>query len=286
MKHFLKLVFLSLLVSCSTGDDINSEDNCKLVSYEAAQLYFDYFPREDLGFRVDNFDPNFEGIQIEYDANNIITRIIGGPTPFPMGSNLTGWMISDQTQYDIDYSENVTSITSVLESFYGDTTNDYTIINSKVVERSIIIPQGLLNEKVDFTYQYQGNTVLEYKEDDLYRIFHLENNNLIKIEEFVYHDINNPLQESDILYAKYETIFSEFDDLPNLLQGKFFIDGAFFKAFSSNNYHKVELKYYLFNTETEEFELDNSNTNWRSYNFGVNEDGSSGLFKSDCLAQN
>jgi hypothetical protein len=286
MKKLHKILLLLLCISCSTNDDENTIDPCKLKSYKTVQLYFEYFDRQDLGVRFDGFDPNFEGIQLEYDSSNRIVKVIGGPRPFPMGSNQIGWFTSALTQYDLVYSQNNINITSVIESFYGDTTNDYTIEDSKIVERSIIIQQGLLNEKVNFTYQYQGNAVLEYKEEDLYRTFYFENNNLVKIEELIYHDMNNPLQESDILYAKYEIVFSEFDNLQNLLEGKFFIDGAFFKSFSKNNYHKIELVYYTYNQETEEFERDSMNTNLRSFSFGTYEDGSSGLFVTECLELN
>jgi hypothetical protein len=286
MRDIYFVFFILLIASCSTSDNNDLEDACQLISYEPAQLYYEYFNREDLGFRVDNFDPDFNGIEIQYDNNDRIIKIIGGPTPFPMGSGLTGWLISDLTQYDIEYSENNISISSTIESFYGDTTNDYTIVNSRIAQRSIIIPQGLLNEKVNFTYQYQENKVLEFKGDDLHRTFYFENRNLIKIEKLIYHDINNPLEESDILHAKYETIFSEFDNLPNLLEGKFYIDGAFFKAFSKNNYHKIESKYYTYNQDTGSFEHNSNLVNWRSYNFGVNEDGSSGLFTIDCFVEN
>lgn len=203
-----------------------------------------------------------------------------------MGSNLTGWLISDLTQYVIEYSENSVSITSVIESFYGDMTNDYTIIDSEIIERSVIIPQELINEKVVFTYQYEDNKVLEYKESNLFRTFYFENRNLVKVEELIYFNPDSIFEDSDMLYGKYEIIFSEFDNLPNLLEGKFYIDGAFFKAFSKNNYHKVESKYFTYNQENSSFEHNSNIVNWRSYNFGVNEDGSSGLFTSDCLIEN
>lgn len=286
MKSIYFLFFILLFASCSTSDDNSLENSCLLISYEPAQLYYEYFNREDLGFRVDGFDPDFNGIEVQYDNNDRVIKVIGGPTPFPMGSGLTGWLISDLTQYDIEYSENNVSITSAIESFYGDTTNDYTIINSRIAQRSIIIPQGLLSEKVVFSYQYEDDRVIEYQGSDLFRTFYFENRNLVKIEELIYFNPDNIFEDSDMLYGKYEIIFSEFDNLPNLLEGKFFIDGAFFKAFSKNNYHKIESKYYTYNQDTGSFEHNSNLVNWRSYNFGVNEDGSSGLFATDCLIEN
>lgn len=53
-------------------------DNCQLISYKPVQLYYEYFNRDDLGFRVDDFATDFNGIEIQYDNNDRIIKIIGG----------------------------------------------------------------------------------------------------------------------------------------------------------------------------------------------------------------
>ncbi|MCB0399185.1 MAG: hypothetical protein KDD26_06075 [Winogradskyella sp.] len=287
MKYLLIILLSAFLFSCSASDDDNnSENNCNLISFEPAQLYYEFFPRQDLGFRVNGFDENFEGIQIEYAEDDRITRIIGGPTAVPAGVNLTDFIMTDLIQYEVNYSGNNIDITTIFDFDQTETiTNYYTITNSRILERSVIRPRGIANERIDFTYEYIGNKVFEYENEELFRTFYFENNNLIKVEELIYFNPDNIFEDSDMLYGKYEIIFSEFDNLPNLLKGEFFIDGAFFKSFSDNNYHRVEDKYYLYNQQTEEFEW-NNNTNWRSYNFGVNDDDSSGLFTTDCLIEN
>lgn len=287
MKHLFNYILASfILLSCSSNDDMTEVNQCKMTTYETAQLYFEYMERQNIGMVSSfYFNSNFQGIHLEYDTQNRIKKVTGGPVRIPQGPNLSVWGF-DNIEYIIAYSGNSINITSPIESFYGDVNNDYTVNNDIIVNRSIIIPNGLIYEKIDFLYEYEENIVLEYKNGDLFRTFYLENNNLVKVEELVYYNINNPLEESDILYAKHEIIFSEFDDLPNLLQGLFYIDGAFFKAFSKNNYHKVSHDYYLFDQDTQQFIPQSVDMNWRSYNFEVNEDGSSGLFKTDCLEPN
>ena len=47
------------------------------------------------------------------------------------------------------------------------------------------------------------------------------------------------------LIGKREIHFEDYDTNPNPLEGKFYIIGAFYRAFSKNNFTKYTIKYYL-----------------------------------------
>ena len=49
---------------------------------------------------------------------------------------------------------------------------------------------------------------------------------------------------NDTLVYKKEILFTEYDDRPNPLKNKFYILGAFYRAFSKNNYVKVSINEY------------------------------------------
>lgn len=278
LKH---LILLGILISYSCSSDDNStEDNCKLLSYQSAQLYYEYLDRNLFG-ATNSFSLNFDGVNLVYDNQNRISGVSGGPRKIPSGPNLSEWIMSNDVAYSITYSGNTVTTTSVVTSFFGETNNVYTISASKIDSRSVILLVGLIYDTVHFTYEYGNNKVLEYKNNALYRTFYFEDDNLLKVEELRYGNLENPFGEPNTLVGKFEIVFSEFDILPNLLEGKFYLDGAFFKAFSKNNYHKIERLQYIFNQETQTFEFIDI-VNFRSFNFGFNADGSTALFATDC----
>ena len=65
----------------------------------------------------------------------------------------------------------------------------------------------------------------------------MNGNNLASVEKFVYNSDRT-------ISMKTEIFFSNYDHSLNLLKGKFFINGAFYRAFSENNYNKVVVKNY------------------------------------------
>lgn len=275
----LIILYLFFVYSCS-NDDLINENICRLSSFQSVQLFYEYLEFDRFG-AVNQFSQDFEGISLVYDNQNRIVRVNGGPLAIPFGMNGRDWMMSNDIVYNISYMGNTVTTSSPVTSFYGETTNEYIISDSKINSRSVILFEALIYNLVHFTYQYDDDMVFEYKNNQLHRTFYFENNNLVKVEELVYYNFGNSSDEPGLLFGKFEIIFSEFDDLPNPLEGKFFIDGAFFKAFSKNNYNKLERFQYVFNQETQSFEFYNI-INWRAFNFGIHTDGSSGLFQTDC----
>lgn len=280
--NLLILLFVSL--SCSSDDTVDSNvSNCQITAANPLQLFYEYMDELELGSTTTGPFTSFDGIHFEYDSSNRINKVFGGPVMVPVGGNLIEWVMSNSVEYDILYSENTISIMSNYEPLYEGNLRLFNITNSNLINRTVTIPQGLLTQEVTFNYTYEGNTILEYKGDELYRTFYLENGNLVKVEELRYGNLTDPLGEPNTLIGKNELVFSEFDNLPNLLKAKFYIDGAFFKGFSNNNYHAIELKRFNYDQSSQEFILDENFHRFRSYTVPLNSDGSSGLFTSDCL---
>lgn len=90
---------------------------------------------------------------------------------------------------------------------------------------------------VEYFYTYDNDRIIEKNNNLINRIFYFEDDNLIKVERFSY-------TLSYELSGKTVREFIDYDLASNPLYGKFYINGAFFRAFSKNNYLKYSSKYY------------------------------------------
>lgn len=92
-------------------------------------------------------------------------------------------------------------------------------------------------DEVQLNYTYNNNQVIEKSnEGEVIRTFYLEEGNLVKVE-------TNKYEFGELTYKK-ELLFIDYDDKPNTLKNKFYIPGAFYRAFSKNNYTKYQLNEY------------------------------------------
>ena len=274
--RYIVVLFLVLFASCSSDDNDNFIDNpCKLTKVRAGALYYEYVEVENFI----SFSTEFNEINFEYDSNGRINKVTGGPIPTASGSNLSSWIFVNIPIYNITYQNNTVTLDSNIESVDGDNVNEYVIENEKVISRSVVSKYNFfINLLTNYDYEYFDNYIEEYRNDELFRTLYFENENLVKIEELKYFNFENPSEDPNTLIGKTEYIFSEFDNTTNLLKGLFYIDGAFYKAFSQNNFQKITQNNY--NYIDGEFIIDSGG--YRSFNFGVNEDGSNGMFTQIC----
>jgi hypothetical protein len=185
-------------------------------------------------------NPNFtERLNLSY-SNNRIVQVQGGLWKTPSGGSQTYYFWRNDFVEDVVYSENKITVNSV--GFYS---KEFVIAHGKIQSQKTTYNPGLsfLNI-VNYSsglheYQYIGNTIVETTNGQTRRIFYIENGNLVKVELF-FRDATNQI------YKKIEYLLSNYDNTPNLLKGKFFIHGNFFKAFSNNNFKKFEMKAYNF----------------------------------------
>jgi len=254
--NFLFLFVLSV-TSCSNDE---ASPSCKLLSSSTKPLYYDELPA------VINYNPNFSGkINFEYDANGRMIKILGGP--MRTGSNYNTFMFYDEIEHDITYVGDTIRVESFLNSPNGYT--KYILEDDKIAYRSYL-PYGP-STIPHYTYEYEGDTVLELQNGVTLRTFYRENNNLIKIEEIRRTDAGQ-------IFLKKDVLFSEYDSSLNLLKGKFFINGAFYAAFSNNNFKRVDIKIYEY--VDEQYVL--LSENFYTFGYSIGENNIPDLFEQEC----
>ena len=238
--------------SCS-----NSTQSCKVTSFRILNILYD-----ELKFIPFDSDGKFtEKINLEYDGDKIIKTHGGLRNMLPPGSSFPyHFGFSNDVVENITYNGNTITVTTL--NLY---TKEFVINNDKLVSQSTTYSNWVqFLDFVDFSsglhlYEYNGNEVIEKKNGFTRRVFYLEGGNLIKVDWFI---LNYNTGE---IYKKYEYLFSEYDNTPNRLKGKFFINGNFFKAFSKNNYKKFEMKSY--NYVDGIYQLNNHDYHMESLNF-------------------
>lgn len=255
-------VFMFILVSCSNSD---STPSCRLVSFDDYGVYYDEIKN---GYY--SFDPSYSGkFNLEYE-NNIISIIHGGlkNLSLPGNSNIS-FSQSDDVHDNLVYNAN-----SITVNNYHLYSKEFVIVDGKLVSQNIEYSNYLPDEAIEdyspglHTYEYVGNKIIEKVGSFTRRIFYIENGNLAKIDWFFG-------SSPDVIYKKKEYLFTNYDSTPNLLKGKFYINGFFFKAFSNNNYRKIEINTYDFNNGV--YEL-----NQGQYSFFNYGEFTTDMFIQDC----
>lgn len=270
LKFFLVLLFFGH-VACSSDDSENVK--CSLEEVSSFAMYYEYYPFQIFSSIL---NPDFDKIRLYYDSSGKLEQVSGGPVPVSTGANSIEWTHSYDITYNFQYDGNTVYIDQSHASIDDFSRSEYVIVDNKIISRIVepvfdyTIPTG----PREYHYVYNGDIVEEYHESFLWRAFHLENDNLVKIETFFY-----GIAEPHNLVGKNEIIFSEFDDTPNLLKNFYFMDGAFYKAFSKNNYFKIEHKSYTFNGD--DFVLLNNHESF-TFSVGYHDDGLSRLFVQNC----
>ncbi len=108
----------------------------------------------------------------------------------------------------------------------------------KITSRDSFHPYGY-----DFNYTYSANKVTETNNNGkILRTFYFENNNLVKVVSEMYNF-------QGAIFSKKEILFQEFDNKPNPFKDMYFVKGAFFRAFSDNNYKSYTSDEYKKSTD-------------------------------------
>lgn len=264
IRIFLLFIILSLL-SCSSSDE-ESDDmiNCRLDEILPGAMFYEY---SNINNDVILFsDPGQIRIKLFYSDNGVLDSIKGGLIDFG------GFTFNDNVTYKFSYINNEI----LVEHLAGtSTTSTYKIEEGKIISRIYNPNYNQFTVPREFHYVYEDNVVNEFLDGILFRTYHLTNNNLTKVDEFIYN-----LESPPELIRKKEITFSDFDNSPNLLKGQFHIDGAFYKAFSENNYTSIGARYYDFNGQN--FVLNPNYIFDGNFSLSYNENGISTLFIQDC----
>lgn len=233
--NIVKITIVVLLCfnffSCSDNNDVQVP-YCRVDNFKTVNIFFDEFLPT-----LYSYNPSFDGkIYLEHDASGKINKVVGGLLYQTFFSSNSPFSMSNSVEENIIYDGS--KIRVVSHNMYE---KEFEIQGNQLVSQITTYKPGLnIFLLADYcldtlNYTYQDNVVLERENNLTRRIFHLENGNLVKVELFLR---NNNLENM----GKIEYNFSEYDSNPNLLKGKFFIHGNFFKSFSNNNYKRFSVR--------------------------------------------
>lgn len=264
MKKLLLFIgIVSFLSSCSSGES-EAVSACKVTSVDIQTLSF-----EDIEINQMGVDPSWSGkFYFEYDSQNRIDKINGGFIPNPPGISpyfYLGAEAHDSISYEpgkiiAHYSANFPKLRPK-KIFSVDA-------QGKLQSLHVTSYIGSDESEAFFTYEYQPNLIIEKLNGKITKKFYFENENLVKL-------LKLQTSSQGIVFVKQEIYYKGYDQSPNLLKGKFFINGNFLKAFSKNNYKKVESHEYIMY----EGQLIENGNGYFDLPYGYNSDGNANLFE-------
>jgi len=175
--------------------------------------------------------------------DNILVKSLGGFIPVPAGTNLGHWMFDDHPYDSIvqkgnavySYTKFINGLGALSQDslkniyFYFDSQNNLV----RIIKKDGFFPAGY-----SINYQYSDNMITEIT--DHYtskRFFYFNEGNLSKVRTEWYDNQGK-------LSQKKEITFQDFDQNPNPFKNLYYVRGAFFRAFSKNNYRSYSISQY------------------------------------------
>lgn len=269
MKKSLLIGMIGLIsFACSNDTEDNNDKECRLVSAKITAFYYD-----DITLANDAYNSNFSGkISFEYDNQNRISKVKGGLLYTPDANNLNKWVLSNDVEDLLTYVNNTIKVDYSANSDAKPYQKEFTLNNGVLVSRKVTKIYPLKLDPVVYNYEYNGDEIKEKIAGKVYRTFTLSAGNLIKIEQIRYDFFSNEIT------GKREYLFLNYDTSENLLKGKFFVNGAFFKSFSKNNYTQLKIREYSFKDNAYTL-ADESGT---SFELTYDADHIASLFEREC----
>lgn len=232
-KAIIPFIVIITVLSCKKDENLTITP--KLKNCRVEYLYFadDIMMRNNQSRDINPFDSIFTGCSYFYKDDKTI-RVHGGFVTIPNGSDFTHQSFTKDAYDSICQIKNTVYVFPkyIVEGHTYENKSNSTIFYFDSQQRLIKINmQDVLSQTfIDLTYTYSANLITETDNNGLTRRkFYFENNNLVKV---VYE--KNDAQGA--VFWKLEILFQEFDNKPNPLKNLFFVRGAFFRAFSENNY--------------------------------------------------
>lgn len=227
------LLILIIVFSCKKDEIASTAPQLKNCRVEYLYFLDDIILKSGQSLCLLPEDTLFTGCSYSY-ANHLLTRVTGGFVAVPSGSNFSNLCFTKDAYDSISSVDNRIYVYTKFKiggSIHEDINNPtvYYLDSQqrliKINKRDAWHPNGY-----DLNYTYSDNMVFEIGNNGLTRRkFYFENNNLVKVD----YEMTDQL---GAVFWKKEILFQEFDNMPNPFKNMFFVKGAFFRAFSENNY--------------------------------------------------
>jgi len=268
--HVVVLLALFLVSACKKNDEGNTSN--RLKNCDVQYLYFKD-EIQNSSYQTLNFiapPGSTTPLKCSYQYNDQgLNRITGGFFPVPQGTNLTSFVFTE-TAYDsiIQNAKTHAVYTKFVDAagltheYLSNPTVFYQLADNRL-ER-ITQNDGFFPGTKGLRYSYEPDLIVEFYNDTMVnRKFFFENGNLIKI-------LTERTKPSGTIYWKKEILFTAYDNNPNPFKDRFYIKGAFFRAFSANNYRDMTIKEYSLGSDST---LQVYVTSTQSFSFGYNSQG-------------
>lgn len=266
VQNLLWIIFVLVsFISCNTIKE-EPQISYKLKTFNYTLLQYDEL--EDNSYSNVSYtnmiwDSDFNGkLTLQYDEQNQISGTDYGASLLSIGTNQNIIVFSKtnidkvQIKEDVVYTENNFPFAS-----YSDTIK-YILNNGKLIERKVY------NQGLDYLYQYGNGKIIERLNGLQTTIFYLTDDNVTRIEKIQYNSENK-------IISKKEFIYSDYDQSINMLKGYYYIHGAFYNAFSKNNYKKREVNSYSYSNN--QYTL--TSTSNLSFEYDIDENNIPNLFE-------
>jgi len=248
MKKSAIFLFIILnLFSCTKDENPTVTPKLKNCAVQYL-LLFDDLERLNSGnsFFIDPGDTSGAFYSYLY-ADDKMIRSTGGFVYVPSGSNFSNQMFSKNVYDSIQNEGNLIYIftktnfdKTIVESPYNPAI--YTLDSHKRLS-AIVKRDGFRPEGYSLTYTYSDNLIIETNsKGQISRKFFFENKNLVKV-------ITEYYDPKGILGMEKEIAFMGFDDKPNPFKNMYYVNGAFYRAFSENNYKSYSIREYFVLTD-------------------------------------
>jgi hypothetical protein len=220
----------------------------KLKNCDIAYLFFhdDIQMIHDYSFGIDPLDSLGDLCSYSYSGERLASTT-GGFIPLQPGSSYSDFVFTRNAYDSLFYSNSKIYVYEKYKAGY----NIYNIHNQlvfslneqnhlvKINIKDILFPDGY-----DYNYNYSDNQITEtHQNNEINRIFYFENNNLVKVTE-------DSKDNQGLVRWKKEILFQEYDNKPNPFKNMYFVKGAFFRAFSENNYQRYTVSEYFLSNDS------------------------------------
>jgi hypothetical protein len=244
MKNTI-ISFIVILSLFGCKKDENPVIIHKLKNCRAEYLYFNDVPLMPYKQSIHKspMDSSFFGCTYFYSGDKM-TRAEGGIITIQNGSNNTTQLFTKAAYDSICYIDNAVHVYKKVRYGNNEIKND--IYNSgiyfldshqrlvKFFSKDLYHPEG-----TDLNYTYSANLIVETDNDGFTRRqFFFENNNLVKV-------LSEKKDNKGVVFWQLEILFQEFDNKHNPFKNMYFVRGAFFRAFSENNYKSYTKSEYI-----------------------------------------